>query len=237
MLGVARSGTTALADLLNAHPEVALGMERFKRLLQRDRIEQLTPALLEHDRFFDFSDKLTNLTPQHAGWAGALYAQLEAKWDTARYVGDKLTAVPVEALRRQHPDARFVVIVRDILEVAASWDKRATSADDPWKAGRDAAMAIRRWNEQSTQTLAAARAWPEQVTIVEYSRLFGDPDAAAFRALLDRLGLSFEPAADAFTAAHTTYVDGVRDKERSVDPDVLAQADEAVWKELVALSV
>ncbi|MGY2701665.1 sulfotransferase [Nocardioides sp. HB32] len=33
LVGLARSGTTALLHVLNAHPEVVIGMERYKRVV------------------------------------------------------------------------------------------------------------------------------------------------------------------------------------------------------------
>ena len=45
-------------------------MERYKGLW--DRIDELTPSLFEHQRFFDFSDGLTNLTPDEGGMGAAL---------------------------------------------------------------------------------------------------------------------------------------------------------------------
>jgi len=43
--------------------------------------------------------------------------------------------------------------------------------------------------------------------------------------------------ADAFAATHRTYVESVRDKERTVDADLLAHADQATWAELLTIAL
>ena len=53
-----------------AHPEVAIGMERFKRPL-RDRSWRYSPDLFTAERFFDFSDGATNLAGDAADEADA----------------------------------------------------------------------------------------------------------------------------------------------------------------------
>ena len=63
--------------MLNAHPEVAIGMERYKRVVSGG-IDQLSADLFTKERFFDFSDGFTNQDPEEAARWGVDYAALAA---------------------------------------------------------------------------------------------------------------------------------------------------------------
>src|SRR4051795_7772037 len=144
--GLGRSGTTALLEVLSAHAEVALGVERYKRLYPHDA-EPVTAELFEEQRFFDFGDGLTNLTPERTPEWAAHYDAMRTKWSRARYVGDKMVAIRLQHVWETLPDARFVCIVRDLEPVAASWEARAHNpADHGWSADADATKAVAAWN-------------------------------------------------------------------------------------------
>ncbi|MDP3966842.1 MAG: sulfotransferase, partial [Nocardioides sp.] len=133
LAGLGRSGTTALTELFDAHPGIAIGMERYKHVLYEPEGPGLTPDHFTRERFFDFSDDLTNIRPDvHQRWHD-FYAGLEEKWETTAYVGDKITHLRLPRLWDCLPDARFVCIIRDVRSVAASWEARATNpADTAW---------------------------------------------------------------------------------------------------------
>jgi hypothetical protein len=224
LAGLARSGTTALAQLFDAHPRVAVGMERFKRAGQLPGSTPLGPQHFTRERFFDFSDGLTNVTPDASPRWRSLYDGLEAKWDGATYVGDKLTHVRLGRLQEVFPEARFVCIVRDVRSVAASWQKRAANtADVHWAAELGARAAVADWNRSLQRTARAKRLHPDRVVIVEYDELYGDPEGATAHRVLDWLGLDRDPAfTSTFTATHRRYVEAIATKAR-----VLAEEDEA----------
>ena len=241
LAGLARSGTTALLRVMNTHPEVVVGMERYKRLFSRG-IDQLAPALFSRERFFDFTDGHTNQDPEEAARWGVDYAALATKFDAATYVGDKMTAVRFNAVRERLPQARFVFIVRDIDQVALSWDRRAHDATDAgWPARADAQASVERWNTSLRRIRRAVRQHPEQARVVEYGRFFGDPDATSLRSVLGHLGLDWGPeVAAGFAHVHREYVDSVADRDRTLPPDLRAFvdgiADRRLWEQVSRLT-
>lgn len=220
--GLGRSGTTALTRILTAHGEIALGMERYKYLWTRtDDLADRADGLFTRERFFDFSDGLTNTYPGKGAWA-EYYAPIEEKFDRVRYVGDKMTTVRPRRIHRHLPDAHFVFIVRDVHDVAASWDVRARNPQDKgWSARADAETAVRKWDAALGPMLWAVRNHPAQMHLVDYERFFSDPEGRSLQALLGRLGLERDASCDEeFARQHTTYAEVVSRKERTVDPEV-----------------
>jgi Sulfotransferase family len=236
--GLGRSGTTALMEVLVAHAEIALGVERFKRLYPRDE-EPVTAELFEERRFFDFSDGLTNLTPDEAPEWAPHYDAMRAKWGRARYVGDKMVAIRLQHVWETLPEARFVCIVRDLEPVAASWEARARNPDDAgWSADQDATKAVAGWNRSLRRVRRAVRQHPDRAVVVEYDRFFGDERGRSLDRVLEWLGLDRSAEIDAaFAQVHATYVDKVAPKQRSLTPETLAflqeHAERDVWDQVV----
>ena len=128
LAGLGRSGTTALVEVLAAHPRVVLGVERYKRLYPRE--EPVTRELFTRERFFALDDGMTNVVPANGEEWQVHYDAMAAKWDTAAYVGDKMVSIRMQHVWETLPEARFVCIVRDIEPVAASWEARARDPED-----------------------------------------------------------------------------------------------------------
>jgi hypothetical protein len=232
-----RSGTTALLEVVSAHPQVALGVERYKRLYPRDD-RPVTAELFEEARFFDFGDGLTNLTPDEAPEWAPHYAAMRAKWAEARYVGDKMVAIRLQHVWETLPDARFVCILRDLEPVAASWEARAHNPDDHgWSADADATKAVAAWNRSLRRVRRAVRQRPDRAVVVEYDRFFGDAQGQGLDSVLAWLGLDRSPEIDAaFRTVHREYVEKVAPKQRTLSPAVQAFLDEHaerdVWEQV-----
>jgi hypothetical protein len=145
--GCPRSGTSALVGLLNEHPHVALGFERYKRVRA-----QLDPHHFTPGQFFAPVLAETDIRGE------LLYARLRARWERGEVsvTGDKVplyTRVLPQLLER-FPGARVAVLVRDPLAVARSFARRAADPEDWWPAENDHRLAVKMWNE----ALAAVRA-------------------------------------------------------------------------------
>lgn len=154
--GCPRSGTSFLHGLLAQHPAIALGLERFNlRLFAR----RLVPADFEHERFFrvephdTWYDDLSRFP-----WQRRL---LESHYDAATYIGDKVPRAYecFDHLVTHFPDIRFISIVRDVYDVAASYESRR-QAKTEWNPDWDAQQAIRHWNESLRATLACVDVAP-----------------------------------------------------------------------------
>ncbi len=226
--GLGRSGTTALTRILTAHPAVAIGMERYKFRFRADSDRPLTREDFTRERFFDFTDGATNLTPDADPRWQAHYAALEAGFDDARYVGDKFTHTRLREVWETLNDALFVCIIRDLDPVAASWQARADNpADTGWPMTKDAEAAVAPWNRSLLQVNRAFRARPDQVAVVEYERLYADAEARSLRAVLAWLDLDWDDAIDReFTSAHERYVTDIALRDRALTPEHQAYVDQ-----------
>ena len=138
--GCPRSGTSALTFLLNEHPQLAIGFERYKRVRA-----QLDPFHFRAEQFFSPLSAETDIR------GALLYERLRARWErgTVRVVGDKVPLYTrvLPTLLERFPGARVLVLVRDPLEVARSFRRRAGDAEDWWPAENDHTLAVKMWNE------------------------------------------------------------------------------------------
>lgn len=185
--GLQRSGTTALCLLLNHHPHLVIGIERYKFVYAR-RMQEVGPQLLAEPRFFDISPEETNImVPQE-------YRAMRAKFKEAAYVGDKVPGLFAKfaALRERLPGCAMVFIARAPDFVAASWQARADDPADRWPETNDHAMAVKRWNSGMSSALDLARRYPGTFVPVVYETLFSG-ERSSLEALLAHFGLSLEP--------------------------------------------
>jgi hypothetical protein len=226
--GVARSGTTALMNVLASHGRIVLGDERFKFLITKDTIRDFGPRHFEKDPFFDFTDGFTNLTPDHAEHADFLtrfYARMEQKFDSALYVGDKVPSNFrfLDQLYEQFKPVRIIFIFRDVREVAWSWDERAANPADSWPSENNAYRAVERWNEAIFRFKDFDERHPGVVLPLEHSRFFGDHNGSGdeLKRELDFLDLDTDDAImTAYRDAAKRYRSKIIAKSRLLDPDL-----------------
>jgi Sulfotransferase family len=171
--GVARSGTTALARVLNAHPLVCVGLERYKFHCYHGG--GFGPNLFDKDRFFDFQEGDTNLLPEADKTYATLYAAMRQKWDLAQVVGDKIphAFLCMDSIEAAYPKVRFLYIVRDIEAVASSWNARALNVlDRGWPRGEDCRRAVKTWNAGNKCVLNKMARCPDRIQVIDYDRFF-----------------------------------------------------------------
>ncbi|MCP4458653.1 MAG: sulfotransferase [Cytophagales bacterium] len=174
LCGTPRSGTTALMHLLNTHSQIVLGIERYKFLYSKPK--NLTLALFEKKRFFNFKDQDTNISPN--GPTELLYENALVKFDTAKYIGDKTPKIfkRYNQINKIYEGTKFIFIVRDIYSVASSWNVRAQNdADQGWDKDKDYKKAVESWNESLTKTKDAIDNKID-VCIIHYNSFFAASD-------------------------------------------------------------
>ncbi|TPE48797.1 sulfotransferase family protein [Amaricoccus solimangrovi] len=227
LTGCSRSGTTALTQLVNRHPDVAIGYERYRLLAQAGG---LRPELFEPDRFRDFREG-------DGSWKS--YAGMEKrahvlnKAHAARVVGDKIPHL-VDALDQLDvfPDARVIFIVREPFGVAKSFDARARSQQGGWPADRDFQAAVQDFNRAMANILAYARRGKPYL-LLEYDGLFLRREG--LREIWEFLGV--DPAAlpdleDIFGRAS-----GMAEANRSasIAREVSLNVDFGAWRQVLSL--
>src|SRR5580704_14737877 len=179
--GCPRSGTSALTFLLNEHPQLALGFERFKRIRA-----QLDPFHLDPARFFSPLMLETDIRGE------LLYARLRSRWarGTVTTIGDKVplyTRVLPQLLER-FPRGRMVVMVRELEDVAISFGRRAADPHDWWPVENDHRLAVQMWNEALAAVREAERLGEgERVFLLPYEPLLAGEERwlAALLAFID----------------------------------------------------
>lgn len=236
--GTARSGTTALARLLNAHPQIALGIERYKNILLREPDPSFDYAkLFTKDRFLSFEPGDSNIDFAKSYTTDMNRARRE--FDDAIYVGDKVPGLykRLDFLHREYPDCVVVYIVRDPLYVATSWQARASDDADAWKAGQDYVEAIEEWNRSLQAALEGRDLFGDNLIFVSYERLFFDRRTPTLRELMSRLDL---------TGPHklvTRFLENssTRPPRHTIAPDVRqhvqSRADYSTYLKLLSLSL
>lgn len=238
--GLSRTGTTALVDTLNWHPQIAIGMERFKRLWVQERINELGPVLFERERFFDFSDDLTNITPASGPKWQRFYGALAAKWDTAGWVGDKMIQPFFDETLAAFPRGKIVCIVRDPFDTAHSWQQRADNPHDSWPSQRGARKAVGLWHASLRRIQHAALKYPDAVLVVEYGSLFVSTNRDPIERLTRFLQVGAGGLGHAVALARETYQNQLAGKRRDLaeaDREFVAAAlDQQLWQEVLSLT-
>lgn len=188
--GCARSGTTALWRLMVSHPKIVLGVERYV-LLGNQKWRSLTPELFEKEKFFDLQPKETFYKSLSAH---AYYETARERFDDATWIGDKIPHLfqKYDEVEAAIPGAHYIFIVRNIIDVAGSYQKRAETGS--WKSGRDYERAVHDWRQSIETTLrfTAKSGIRNNVHIISYEELYLQP--VDLRPLFAKLGLEVVPS-------------------------------------------
>lgn len=215
VLGPARSGTTAMVDLLNTHPAICMGVERYKRYYRRNRA--YPAALLAKERFLTFEEGDTNTNPERKPWK-PLYQSLAAKWDSATVVGDKEGFAALPHIVAGVPEPRIIYMLRQISTLASSWNSRAASPKDKWPERNDFRAAVNRWNEANALAYSYADRLGGNLLVINYETFFAGDDSYAGRLMQF---LSLEPGNSEFMHAYHASARHYRDVVSQKPPLVL----------------
>jgi tetratricopeptide (TPR) repeat protein len=190
IVGMPRSGSTLVEQILAAHPEVEGAGE----------LTALPDILREESarRGVDFPHWLGDATPADFSRLGREYLSRTARWRTTRMRSTDKNLQNwqlVGAIRAMLPGARIVDVRRDALESAWSALKLQFGNALPFTCGIDEIASWRRDYEKLMRYWDAIA--PGAVMRYDYEALLGAPEAR-IRALLDFCGLPFDAACLAF---------------------------------------
>ena len=177
--GCPRSGTTVLTQLLNWHPQISVGMERFGKLLDTNP-QRFTPKIFGINRFFEirpgdcFYDSF-----EFRAYSQPYCSEFNRqKYQKSIYVGDKNPKLyeHFATVKENFADTGFkmIFILRDVYSVAESYNVRASNPDDKWKADNDFKRAIIDWNKSISTISQELNQNPEQLILVNYNDFFTD---------------------------------------------------------------
>lgn len=194
--------------LLNADPRLALGRERFKKVVP-------APADFEPDRFLDPVADETNLTdPSH-------YEVLaeRVRGGSLAYIGDKTPGYykKLPRLLAAFPDARFLITYRDPLRVASSFEGRARRPSKGWPAQKNHQEGIEQWRASLERWRHFSERYPAARVLPIKYEWFYCGDLRYLRVLYEFLGLSLSSAVyDAYFETVTQW-NRLRKKELVLD--------------------
>ncbi len=236
--GPQRSGTTAFVSLINRHPKVALGVERYKNVY--GKISEVTPQLFEPERFF--------ASPEGGdGINWGRYGDIDLfkkKFERAAYRGDKVPHIMRYQARISEamPNSKFIIMYRNIERVCASWNRRALDEKDAWNTENDFRKAVEVINDELRRTLKFSRTNPDRCMVVRYENIFGESGKETMGSILSWLDLPVdERVLKALHLNEVRVVPNIKSKpllELEGQRDfVLSNIDWAVIREIDSLAV
>lgn len=225
IVGSARSGTTLLRVILNAHPEVTVPPEsRFVTELWRgvDEVDvtEFLAALGAHRQFRSWNLPVDEVrsqlgdaaTVRYAAAIEAVYAAYAARAGKTTW-GDKTPRYveQIPLLDKLFPQSRFVHLVRDGRDVALSY---ANVPFGPKTVAKAAALWARRVRMGTEE---GRRLGSSRYLELRYEDLVDEPEATV-SGLCDFLGVAFAPQMMEYTESAEDFV---FEKAKTYNPKVL----------------
>ena len=150
-------------QVLTRDRRLVLGSERFGSYLN----EEFGAHLYSKTRFFDFATDPRDRERERPYYRDVALPSYEG----AAYLGDKIPLLYL-AYQRVHsvfPDARYIVLLRNIFDVANSYEARRRNDRDSWSFG--VADAIEHWN--ALVSFLAVQQGNPRIHLVLYEEFFG----------------------------------------------------------------
>jgi len=195
LCGFPSSGTDLLKNIVNAHSRVVIGGEspllpslasKYSAVVERQRFPKLLSDLLRIDIYKNFTNRdfPADVYSSQKHRFADLYASLLTT-QPADWVGNKTpqNSERIRELSHLFPDARFLLIVRDIRDVAMSWKKK-------W--GKSMLLCAHKWNARMLRCLHDLESIGEQrYLILKYEDLLRETEEVG-REICDFLEIEFE---------------------------------------------
>ncbi|HEX2592968.1 MAG TPA: sulfotransferase [Rhizomicrobium sp.] len=223
IVGVSRSGTSAFARLLGQHKQIMIGIERYRGLVQEKAVEDWPDNLFDKDVFFIDELKRNKFNRAH-------YDEQLAKYDTAKWVGDKIPAwlAYVEPLRKKFPNSVFLCMLREPKDVGFSFESKAEGAQKGFWLNKTFEHGVMAAARAYAKAEAVLKAGTPDFYMVEYDRVF-PYDLEYLKAILARLELEpDESILEYYRGASKQKSEKVGAKERMMDPARIKFVEEAI---------
>ena len=230
--GCPRSGTTALAHLLNGHREVVIGYEVLATAFQ-DHFNSFGEGLFDGELFVDALCMAGPLWPE-PNWTVAFPSRYKTRRlvKKSRIVGDKYPhyCYRLAELHEKLPRARFLAIYRDLASIAQSFERRYKDPNDPWPLSYHRA-ADYHYDALEKIVDAVQRGCP--VTVVSYDAMFSG-DEGYLAKVFDQLGLDVDDDLKRVYRALCAKAESLG-QARSVEPQIAAYSEAQMRPELERL--
>jgi len=184
--GCARSGTSVLAEIIGAHHQIVLGIERYNKLMKERSFalslshftkERFT-TMYEGDTFYDNFNKFK------------AHENAVEKFDQAVYVGLKYPPFDriYQLMQANFGTFKYLYIYRNIFDVAESWNRRVIQAVN-WPKDKNYLKAVQRWNDSLSNTLTELNNGADIICNNYDDLLFTNK---SIQPIFDRLGLPID---------------------------------------------
>lgn len=209
LCGFPSSGTDLLKNILNAHPDIYIGgefpflpslAENYGPVVRRDAVGGLIEDLKEIDVYHNFRspDLAVSSLPAECSVADIFSRMLSA--DKRKWKGNKTpqNTENIDKLKKLFPRAKFILIIRDIRDVALSWENK-------W--GKDALLCASKWDLRMRRGANAMQQLEGDCLIVKYESLLDDLKATAQK-ICSFLQIEFHPDMLEFDKHVDEIIDG-----------------------------
>lgn len=207
--GFPSGGTDLLKNILNAHPAIFLAGE-FPLLPSLAASYEAKVAPQDFNRTIsdivecDYYNNLVNNNPSKDVLPPCSFADLYLSLittDGVAWAGNKTpqNAEHVDKLERLFPGAHYILIVRDVRDVALSWRRK-------W--GKDIYLCADKWNRRMLKSIRLLTDnAPDRHLIIHYEDLLSD-EAAVARTLCDFLAVDYSDRMTSFSEFIGERIDG-----------------------------
>jgi hypothetical protein len=210
LCGFPSSGTDLLKNIMNAHPDVCINGEfpflhqlarTYGAIVAAEKTQEVIAALQRIDVYHGFADLNPKLTPDRIKYSFAeIYAGMLSN-KPRRWQGNKTpqNTEHIDALRVLFPKAKFIVIIRDVRDVALSWSNK-------W--GKHKVLCAHKWNARMLRGSRLLQELdPDDFLLIKYEELLGDFENTTHK-ICDFLQIEYHESLKEFHKSVHHIVDG-----------------------------
>jgi hypothetical protein len=194
LCGFPSSGTDLLKNVLNAHPDVSIAGEfpflatlaaKYRPRVAGNSVNALIQDLKKLDVYHNFDNSTVTLSPAQQEYSVADIYSLMLNADEKRWKGNKTpqNTENIGKLKSLFPNSKFILIVRDVRDVALSWKNK-------W--GKDQLLCASKWDLRMQRGRTLLEEFASDHLIIKYESLLDEFESTA-RAICSFLQIEFHP--------------------------------------------